>query len=822
MMRVTSFFVLTVLWVQGVYGLDMHGTVVNDQGEPLAGVSVITDVAGRGTISDEAGGYTVTVDENVTRVTFSRVGYQSRQFDLVDVRDTVILQPLYYPGEKIIVTAHRARSGVSPIAFSNFSREEIARDYTVGEFPLLLKTTPNLFTYTDGGSPLGYVYTSIRGFDDKRITTYINGVPLNDPEWQQTFYVDLPDFAANVDDIQVQRGIGNSLYGEGSFGGTINVVTSALSRDRSASLTAGYGQFTSGGKAVSDLYKQSIGYSSGLIDGRWHFGGRFSRQRSAGFVERSWYQGWSYYFSVARIDPNMTTELYLYGGPIKTHLAFFGADRSAIDRNRRYNPQTYDNETDNFNQPHYQLHNTYRLSDRMTLSNTLYYVRGKGYFEVQAPDALMEDFGIDSGHIAIDTSTGQRFASSDVVRQDHVHKNQWGWNPRLDIDHERGRHSVGAAGYYFESTHFGNVTWAQHVIGELDPGHQFYRWYGRQWVGSVYAEELYDVAESWTVQATVQLRYQRFELDERRMGKFLGHGFSVDWLFLSPRAGVSYHPSNRLSFFSNLAVSSRPPNAATIYDGTSPHVLPLLEVESVNEDSTAFEFGDPLIAAERVFDFELGARFRDPLIDVGLTLFWMDFRDEILPYGVFNPATGLRSAVNAERTVHSGVEISAAARPHRWLRFDGNVSYNYNRVKDFEIELDGFPVDYAEKKISGFPEYIASLVADFNTRSWRVTHELRVVGRRYMELQNIEDLSLGTFAVGDIMVGYSFIDFLGGGRLTITGRVNNWADKKYESSGYGGNYAFDDGSGDGVVDGWAQYYVAAERNFYGEVRLEFF
>ena len=87
------------------------------------------------------------------------------------------------------------------------------------EFPLLSSTTPNLYTYTDGGAALGYSYTLIRGFDDKRIVTYINGVPLNDPEDQATYFVDLPDFAANVTDIQIQRGVGNSLYGDASFGG---------------------------------------------------------------------------------------------------------------------------------------------------------------------------------------------------------------------------------------------------------------------------------------------------------------------------------------------------------------------------------------------------------------------------------------------------------------------------------------------------------------------------------------------------------------------------------------------------------------------------
>ena len=156
----------------------------------------------------------------------------------------VVLEPRYYEESDIVVTGDRARSGITPIAFDNFSGADIKRDYTVGEFPLLLENTTNLYAFSDAGTPLGYSYMRIRGFDDKRIATYINGVPLNDPEDQATYFTDLPDFAANITDIQVQRGVGNSLYGDASFGGSINIVTNNLSQDRKVTFTSGYGVTT--------------------------------------------------------------------------------------------------------------------------------------------------------------------------------------------------------------------------------------------------------------------------------------------------------------------------------------------------------------------------------------------------------------------------------------------------------------------------------------------------------------------------------------------------------------------------------------------------
>lgn len=813
---------LLALGCLSIAAAELTGKVVDTNGKPIPSVSIVTNVGSIGTVSAADGSFIMDDRPEIAWVTFSSVGYKTRQFEINDLPEIVVLESIYYRGDDIIVTANRARRGISPIAFSNLSADEIERDYTIGEFPLLLATTPNVFTYTDGGAPLGYSYIMIRGFDDKRITTYINGVPLNDPEWQATYFVDMPDFASNIEDIQVQRGIGNSLYGDASFGGTINIVTSALAQQRQATFTAGYGTFRSGGKSIGNIHKQSLEYSTGLLNGHWNFSGRYSNQRTDGYREFSWYRGQSYYLSLARTDANMTTELYIYGGPIKMHLAFWGASRDAINANRRFNPRTYANETDNFNQPHFQLHNTARLSDDITLQNTLYYIRGKGYYEQLAEGSVLDDYAIDPAIIAIDPGTGLPFTSADLVRQDHVTKNQYGWNPRLTVEHDRGRHTIGGSVYYFESDHTGVVTQSEHLNGKLDTNHEFYQWNGEQWVGSFYVEEQYEITDMLSLQTATQLRYQRFTLNEQAMGNFLGHRFDMDWLFVSPRLGLNYRLSEHINLYTNAAMSSRPPIVATIYDGTVPNILPLLKVASVNNDSTLFTFGEPLISSERLYTFELGGNYRTERVALGANVFWMEFRNEIIPYGPVNPFTGLRTAVNVDRTLHAGVELSALGKVNSKITLDGNISYNYNRVKDFVIDLDGFEVDFADKTISGFPDYVGSMVADFKSNGWRVTHRLNIAGRRYLELLNVESLSLDPYVIASLSVAYSFENFMRLGKLTLVGRVDNWTDKKYESLGYGGNYAYDDGSGKGVVDGWAEYYVAPERSFYTQLRLEMF
>ena len=268
------------------------GKVVDTKGSPIVGATIATNISSVGTITDENGFFKLKEQQEITYITVSSIGYKSVNFDISEIPQEIQLKNKYYKTNDILVTADRAELGITPIAFDNISADEIKRDYSVGELPLLLKNSPNLHSFSDGGASLGYSYIRIRGFDDKRIVTYINGVPLNDPEDHATYFVDLPDFTSNVTDIQVQRGVGNSLYGDASFGGTINIVTTAFNTKQKTSLSAGYGGY----KGAGDIYKQSLSFSSGLVDGKWAYNGRFSKQKSGGYKHNSWYNGWAYYF----------------------------------------------------------------------------------------------------------------------------------------------------------------------------------------------------------------------------------------------------------------------------------------------------------------------------------------------------------------------------------------------------------------------------------------------------------------------------------------------------------------------------------------------
>ncbi|MEW5924352.1 MAG: TonB-dependent receptor [Candidatus Zixiibacteriota bacterium] len=793
----------------------IDGTVTDREGNPIEGVNVLTDISSLHSRTDQNGAFELNTGEQIPEhVTFSHVSYQPFMMQVKSgMKSTgfrIMLDQAVYPGQKIKVTAMRAETGLTPVAFSDFTDEDVERDYTVEDFPMLLETTPNMYAYSYTGGTTGASDYKIRGFDSQRIGTYINGIPLNDPEDRFTYFYDMADFAAEVEDIQVQRGVGNSLYGDATFGGSINIASAGLERVRKVSVSSGYGQYFYDGNRISDVRKQSVEFSSGLLDGRWSLAGRYSKLYSGGFREYAWYDGYAYFLSLSRLDPNMTTTINIYGGPMQAHLAFNGIDRYTEAANRRTNWDSYANEIDDFNQPHYELHNTYKLGEYTTLKNTFYYIRGKGYYEQYKSGRDIYEYNIPASSL-ID----ENISEIDLVRQKWVTKNQYGWNPSLDWDHTNGTAIFGGAFYYFDSEHWGQVIWAENLSNSLDPRHRYYEYFGKKMSASVYGLEYYSLTDKIKLMGNLQFRYLRYDFDQTRLGALPGYQYGIDWAFVSPRTGITYLPSKNSDIYFSFAVASREPADVTIYDAEEVSAFPNLIVEDtkVNGDGdTLYTFGDPIIKPERVYDFELGGNIKNDRYKAGLNLYWMEFRNEIIPEGDLND-DGLPRLGNAERSVHAGMEFEGKIAIDKHIALSGNFSYSYNRLKEYIVYKGAdSTIDYAGNPTAGFPDYIGNLMIDYDKSPFRLTYQLRAIGKQYVENGKNEDLAIGRFMVSAISGSVSLGNIDGFGRLTLSARVDNLFNAKYEQAGYA--YEWDG-------DWYGEYYPAAERNFFAQIKWEF-
>src|SRR5262249_41386733 len=131
----------------------------------------------------------------------------------------------------------------SPFARGTLTREELTTRNWGQDVPMALATLPGAYAYSDAGNGIGYSYLSVRGFPQRRISVLIDGVPLNDPESHEVYWIDHPDLLASTSEVQVQRGVGAALYGAASLGGTVSVETAPFSDAPGVTALTSYGTF---------------------------------------------------------------------------------------------------------------------------------------------------------------------------------------------------------------------------------------------------------------------------------------------------------------------------------------------------------------------------------------------------------------------------------------------------------------------------------------------------------------------------------------------------------------------------------------------------
>lgn len=790
------------------------GRVVDDDHQPISHVNVQSSRIENAIQTDSAGVFRVVrTTTGPISITCSHVGYIPRTIRVEAAADsvTVPLTEQVYPMEGITVTAGRAVEQQTPVPFSTIDRTEIQKDYDFGEIPALLETTPNLYAYSDAGGGLGYSYLKIRGFDGRRVPVYINGIPLNDPEDHSLYFVDLPDFAGTVDNVQVQRGVGNALYGDAAFGGAINMLTSPLTQARRFTAEFGYGGFLQGDSTVGLMRKSSVGFATGLLDNGWSLSGRWVDQYSGGYREKSWYDGTAYYLSVGRVDPKMITAFNVYAGPMRTHAAWDGITRETERVNRRANGYAYDNETDNFNQPHFELHNIYDLNDRITMYNTLYYIKGSGYYEQLQYGDNLSAYGL----------TDDPDLTGDLIRRKWVNKGQWGMTSQTVIEDGGNRTSFGGSYYSFQSRHWGEVLWVKDFDRALPEGtpHKYCEHFGRYHDFSLYGVRTQKLGDRLTVNGNLQLRYQHVAVHQTPMGPYGRTIYGLHWLFLSPRVGATYAFTDRLSAFAGFSIASHEPNDDMIDDTDDPSDAPRLEV--LGEENGMTVYGDPTVKPERVYDYELGSTYKTGSLSLEANLFWMEYRNEVVPDGGLTN-DGFPTYGNAARSVHRGIETSWLWKVRPDVTIDGNYAFNDNWIREYDQILydwnDGTSsvVTLRNVAVPQFPTYLANLGVTYAWRRATVVYRLRAVGRQFPYLDGRyvwrgdhgEDVSIPPYTSSLVKAIVRLGTVLGGADLTLEGRVDNLFDQKYETFGY---YA-----------SWYDQYLywpGAERNWYVTMKL---
>ena len=748
----------------------------------------------QGTTSDTAGRFVLEINSEIPLTFIAQyVGYEKCTKTISLTGDQTLkvdikLTPTALVGKEVMVVSTRAVKGETPAAFASLEKEDLKLRYFTQDIPALLSELPSTTFYSESGNNIGYNYISIRGFGQRRISVMINGIPQNDPEDHNVYWLDFPDFLGNVENIQVQRGAGSAFYGPPAIGGSVNIITSQYSAEPKMSGYIGSGSF--------NTRKHSLALNSGLLKKKYVVFARVSQIKSDGFRDRSWANFKSFFLGAARFGEKSTTRLQIYGGPVEDHLVYYGiSKKDALEREtRRQNPILRDDEIENFNQPHVELIHEYQLSKNIKFNNSVFAVRGYGFFDYDGSWAPMSYFRLTPEQGFDVTGNPDDVYTKDLLIRAYVDNRQAGWLPQLQWTVPKGQIILGAEIRQYQSLHWGRI---QKASGNLPTGQingpysglsyigdrHYYEYKGAKDIFSPYIHTSQEILPRTFAMLDIQCAFKKYRLFDE---KFIGNEFAQDFKFINPRFGINHKISHKINTFVSLSQTSREPRLKNFYDAaeaSTPESWGAVVPQFQTYPNGSYDWENPLVNPEKLTDLEFGIGYQAAKLVVNINAYYMDFEDEIVKNGQLDrfgqPITG-----NAKKTLHQGFELQTKVLLSSNFTIDANATLSKNELTDHRVfnsagqqqKLDGNP-------IAGFPNNLANLRFTYFARNIQASIVMQHVGKYYTDNFKVEDNSVDPYTVFHAMVGYELLKFMGTNKVALQFHFQNLFDTVYISHG---------------------------------------
>ena len=781
--------------------LNITGTVTDSlSGDKLPGAHIIIESTYNFAVSKQdgtfsfqnlkPGGYTLKV---------SFIGYREHllQINLKEDMEIIIpMQPRAILEEEVVISATRA-SVKTPSTYQNISKQELKGKNLGQDIPFLLESTPSVVVTSDAGAGIGYTGIRIRGTDITRINVTINGVPLNDPESQGVFWVNMPDFASSVDNIQVQRGVGTSTNGAAAFGASINIQTQKLNAGPYAEINSSAGSY--------NTFKDNIGFGTGLIGGKWAVDGRLSKITSDGYIDRAFSDLKSFFVSGGYYGEKTIVKVSVSSGKEKTYQAWNGVPGDSLETNRTYNPsgeyidaegniKYYDNQTDNYQQDHYQLHFSHAINRNLNINTSVFYIYGRGYYESYKMDQRFAKYGL--GNVLIGNDT---IISTDLIRRKHLDNSFYGITLSANYNnHKKIQTTFGGGWNDYDGEHFGNIIWAQYASnGSIDR-----RWYdntGKKQQYNLFYKLNYQVVDPLSIYADLQVRGVKYEIagthdDLRDISQ------KHDFTFFNPKLGAMYDFNTHNQMYFSFAVANREPTRSDYRDADEDH--------------------QP--RPERLFDYELGHSYKSSRFMVNTNFYYMNYKDQLVLTGEINNV-GAPIFTNVPESFRAGIEVQAGWKISEKLRWEVNGTFSKNKIRDFTEYVDNWSYPYeqvttdlGQVDISFSPEIITNSSLSYEpVKNLYLKLVSRYIGKQYIDNTSSNQRKLDAYFTNDIRINYSFsTNFIK--EIGLYVMINNVLSETYEPNAWVYRYYYE--GKEYSMDG---YFPQAPVNFLAGVSLKF-
>lgn len=699
--------------------------------------------------------------------------------------------------QNVQVVSTRA-SRKTPMAFTDMSKEQLKAVNYGKDVPFLLSLTPSVTMTSDAGNGIGYTSLRVRGTDPSRINITANGIPMNDAESAQLFWVNMGDFASSVQSMQIQRGVGTSTNGSGAFGASLNMQTENIG------VEPYFGVDLSGGSYYS--HKQTLRFGTGLINEHWGIQGRLSNIGSKGYLDRASTKLNSYFLQAGYFGDNTMVKFITFNGVEETYHAWnytskyeqslYGRTYNSCgeyydaDGNKRY----YDNQTDNYHQQNYQLIWNQRFSNVLSLNAALHYTKGEGYYEEYKRKRTLFEYDLDNA---------MTWATSDLVRQKKMDNDFYGVVASIQYDNKSNLQATLGGGWNkYDGKHFGLVKWVKSPVDALLPDHKYYDNNTKKTDFNVYGKVTYGLFAGLNAYVDLQYRHVGVKMegptDEINWDNNQRIVYNMDesFNFFNPKFGLNYDITPNHKVYASYAIAHKEPTRNNF------------------ENNINAELEMP--KAERLNDLELGYKYQSEVFTAGANFYWMDYKDQFVLTGEIDKI-GEAITRNVDKSYRLGVEIEAALKPVDWFRWDVNATWSKNQVKGITVKLtDNSVADLGDQPLAFSPDWIVNNIFTFNYKGLNASIQSQYISEQYMtntgfkSYKTLDDngqptdvsMMLDGHFVTNIDLSYNFkLPKLGIKDATIGVTLYNLFSAEYDNNGWAAP-AYEKENGKVVATGW--------------------
>ncbi len=652
----------------------------------------------------------------------------------------------------------------TPVSFTNISEDEIEKNNLGQDLPYLISLTPSIISSSDAGAGIGYTYMSIRGSDASRINVTINGIPINDSESQGVWWVNMPDFSSSVSNIQIQRGVGTSTNGVSAFGASINLNTNGLKRHQYLSSSISIGSY--------NTLKNNVEFGTGLINKKWAFDGRLSRIASDGYIDRSSSDLKSIYLQGGYYGETESLKAIIFSGNERTYQSWYGVPKKYLDSIRTFNPYNYENEVDNYEQSHFQLHYNKMFEDKLFINLAAHYTKGSGFYEqyigTEHNSILYNGeyvwgqnefsfYGLDNVIVNNDT-----LATGNFIRRKWLDNDFYGLTFSAIYKSKNANFTFGGAKNQYLGRHFGEVIKSQYYenISEENP-HEYYGNDATKDDQNIYLKTDYGITKKINLFVDLQTRNLKYNFEGlTNEGTIAEQSISLN--FFNPKVGI-FFDVNKSAFYASYAIANKEPNRND-YIESSPSSRP---------------------KHETLYDTEVGWKFHNKNISVAINLYYMDYNNQLINTGEINDV-GYSVHSNIKDSYRKGIEIISAIKVNDNLNWNVNLSFSENKISEHNEYIDNWDtgekeiIEHQNRDIAFSPSIIGSSQLNYKYKNLSTSWILKHVGDQYIDNTSSNDRMLDRYSINNLLISYH-LKFKNIKQSRITLAINNLFDHKYSN-----------------------------------------